>query len=256
MRRLLTIPISHYCEKARWALERARLEYREERHVQGISRIIARRAGGKGTMPVLVDDTGVLAESEDIVRYADEHLEEPDRLFPTDPELRTDVERLSRWLDDGLGPDGRRWIYAQMFQHKQLMLRFNNNGVPSWEAAGIRMFWPLAVRWGKRELGLTATTIEDDEQRVRQAFDAIAERLDDGRKHLCGDSFTAADLTFACLAASVIIPPQYGTPLPQPEVLPPGLASEVNRWREHPAGAYAMKLHSGRIAVQSRPRSD
>ena len=30
---LITIPISHFCEKARWALERAGLPYREERHV-------------------------------------------------------------------------------------------------------------------------------------------------------------------------------------------------------------------------------
>ena len=30
--RLVTIPISHYCEKARWALERAGIAYREERH--------------------------------------------------------------------------------------------------------------------------------------------------------------------------------------------------------------------------------
>ena len=44
--RLITIPISHYCEKARWALERAGLPYREERHVQGIHRLAARRAGG------------------------------------------------------------------------------------------------------------------------------------------------------------------------------------------------------------------
>ena len=28
--RLITIPISHYCEKARWALERAEIPYREE----------------------------------------------------------------------------------------------------------------------------------------------------------------------------------------------------------------------------------
>ena len=26
--RLITIPISHYCEKARWALERAEIPYR------------------------------------------------------------------------------------------------------------------------------------------------------------------------------------------------------------------------------------
>ena len=45
--RLVTIPISHYCEKARWALDRAGMPYREERHVQGIHRLAARRAGGR-----------------------------------------------------------------------------------------------------------------------------------------------------------------------------------------------------------------
>ena len=29
---LITIPPSHYCEKARWALDYARIPYREERH--------------------------------------------------------------------------------------------------------------------------------------------------------------------------------------------------------------------------------
>ena len=34
--RLITIPISHFCEKARWALELAGLPYREEPHLQVI----------------------------------------------------------------------------------------------------------------------------------------------------------------------------------------------------------------------------
>ena len=37
--RLITIPISHYCEKARWALDRAGIGYREERHVQIVHRV-------------------------------------------------------------------------------------------------------------------------------------------------------------------------------------------------------------------------
>jgi glutathione S-transferase len=101
---LVTIPISHYCEKARWALERAGLDYVEERHVQGINRLASRRAGGGGTLPVLVTGHGVFADSEWIVRYADLHLPPEERLFTGDPE----VEELSRWLDGGLGPDGRR----------------------------------------------------------------------------------------------------------------------------------------------------
>jgi len=49
--RLITIPISHYCEKARWALERAGLSYREERHVQGVHRLAARVRGAGARCP-------------------------------------------------------------------------------------------------------------------------------------------------------------------------------------------------------------
>lgn len=69
MLRLVTIPISHYCEKARWALERADLEYREERHIQGVHRLAARRAGGGVTVPVLVTPQGSIGESALILAW-------------------------------------------------------------------------------------------------------------------------------------------------------------------------------------------
>jgi len=242
VRRLITIPISHYCEKARWALERAALAYTEERHVQGVHRIVARRGGGGSTVPVLVAPEGVFAESEQILEYADEALPEDLRLFPGDPTSRAEVEKVSRWLDEGLGPDGRRLMYSHMLGQRRLMLKVNCQGVPSWERGLMTALWPLAVRWGKRELGIGPTSADDDEVRVRRAFDAVAERLADGRRYLCGDRFTAADLTFAALSAAVLVPPEYGLPLPQPEVLPAETASAVRAFRAHPAGAYALKL--------------
>jgi glutathione S-transferase len=205
--------------------------------------VAARRAGGGNTVPVLVtDDRGVLPESEAILRYADEHVEEERRLFPAEPELRRDVEALSRRLDEGLGPDGRRWIYAQMLPYKPLMLRFNNQGVPAWEARALAATWPVASYAARRVLRLRPTTIQDDGPRVRRAFDAVGERLADGRRHLCGDRFTAADLTFACLAAAVLLPPEYGVRLPQPAELPEPVAGAVRDFRAHPAGAYALRL--------------
>ena len=242
MRRLITIPISHYCEKARWALERAGLSYTEERHVQGMHRIVARRAGGGSTVPVLVTPDGVLGESEQILLYADESLPEEERLFPAEPALRNDVEAFSRWLDEGLGPDGRRVMYALMFEQRRLMLKVNCQGVPPWERRTMTAIWPLGVRWGKRELGIGPTTLETDEPRVWHAFDVVAERLSDGRPYLCGERFTAADLTFAALSASVLVPPQYGVALPQPEILPAHIADRVRAFRAHPAGEYALKL--------------
>jgi glutathione S-transferase len=242
MRRLITIPISHFCEKARWALERAGLPYQEERHVQGVHQVVARRAGGGKTVPVLVTPEGVLPESEAILAYADESLPSELRLVPSEPALREEVESLSRWLDEGLGPDGRRLMYAHMLGERRLMLRFNNQGVPAWEARFLTTLWPVMVRFAKRELKMDPAGPEGDEARSWEAFDAIAERLSDGRRYLCGDRFTAVDLTFAALSAALVVPPEYGVPLPQPEILPPQIAKPVRAFREHPAGAYAMRI--------------
>ena len=239
MRRLLTIPISHFCEKARWALERAGLEYREERHVQGVNRIVSRRAGGHGTLPVLFCEAGVLAESEDILRFADRHVAPERRLFP---DGAPEIAALCRELDAGLGPDGRRMMYAHMLPRKELMLRYNDAGVPAWEDRMMRALYPLVSRWGARELGVRPDTLERDRPRVRAAFDAVAERLADGRPFLFGDRFTAADLTFAALSAALIVPPEYGTRLPQPGDLPEPVARDVEAFREHPAGAFALRM--------------
>src|SRR3954449_2192817 len=250
MRRLLTIPISHFCEKARWALDRAGLEYREERHAQGIHQVAARRAGGGRTVPVLVADDGVFPESEDIVRYADRHLPPERRLFPEGDE---DVVAVSRWLDAGLGPDGRRVMYAHMFRERKLMLDVNNQGVPRWEDRFLRVTFPVAAGYVKQALGVSDTTIAEDEPRVRAAFDAVAERLADGRPYLCGERFTAADLTFAALASPAICPPEYTICLPQPDDLPAAISEVIREYRAHPAGAYALDLFRKERWTGGRP---
>jgi glutathione S-transferase len=242
VRRLITISISHYCEKARWALERAGLDYAEERHVQIVHRVFARRAGGGRTVPVLVAPEGVFSESEEILRYADERLPEDERLFPADPELRREVDELSRRLDDRLGPAGRRLIYAHMLEQPRIARAGSSDGVPAWERRAMSALWPLVARLAKRDLGIRPDTPPEDERVVRDEFDAIAARLADGRPYLCGARFTAADLTFAALAAAVLLPPRYGVALPQPDVLPPHTADLVRSFREHPAGSYALRL--------------
>jgi glutathione S-transferase len=244
--RLVTIPISHYCEKARWALERARLDYREERHVQGVHQFASRRAGGHGTLPVLVTPDGVFAGSEWILRYVDDHLDPADRLFTGEPE----VEALARHFDATLGPDARRLIYAHMLRHPDVMLPFNNQGVPAWEAQALTRFFTLAARWARRELAIKDP--DDDRRRVYEVFDAVAERLTHGR-YLCGERFTAADLTFAALAAAVVLPPQYGVALPRPDQLPPEAREEVEAFRAHPAGVYALELFARHR--RNRPRA-
>ena len=144
-------------------------------------------------------------------------------------------------------------MYIHMLAERELMLRFNNQGVPPWEDRVLRLGWPLAVRWARRALAIRPGIDADDEAAVWREFDFVAEMLADGREHLCGKQFGAADLTFAALSASVVVPPIYGVPLPQPDLLPAQTATLVERAREHPAGRYALALFAERRRPVERP---
>jgi glutathione S-transferase len=240
--RLITIPISHYCEKARWALDRTLTPYREERHVQGIHRLAARHAGGGVTVPVLVTPDGAIGESQEILRWVDARTPSARRLFPEQDRAREEVEHVCRRFDDELGPRARRLIYVHMFAQPKLALAFNNEGVPGWEDRTIRSGWPAFRHLIRRVLGIRPGIEREDEAAVWRELDYAADLLADGRPHLCGERFCAADLTFAAMSAAVILPPEYGVSLPQPHVLAAPTAALVERARAHPAGRYALAL--------------
>jgi glutathione S-transferase len=242
--RLVTIPISHFCEKARWALDRAGVDYVEQRHVQLIHLVAARRAGGGRTVPVFVTDAGaVLAESSAILRWADARLVRERRLYP-DGEPGVEAATLEAWLDGGLGPDGRLWMYHETLPVAQEMGQWALAGVPSWERGVFRISGPLVDVAIRRFLGIDAARAAAALERVEGVFDDVAGRLSDGRPFLLGDRFTAADLTFAALAAPVLLPPRYGLPLPPPEAMPDAMAREVRRLRAHPAGVFADRVYA------------
>src|SRR3954471_22955637 len=99
---LVTIPISHYCEKARWALDRAGIGFEERAHLQLLHRFAARRAGGGTTVPVLVCAEGVLAESTDILDYANARAPAERQLYPEGEAGAAAVRALERDFDEGL----------------------------------------------------------------------------------------------------------------------------------------------------------
>jgi glutathione S-transferase len=152
------------------------------------------------------------------------------------------VLALCRHFDAVLGPSARRLIYVHMFAQPKTALRYNNQGVPAWEDRAIRHGLPLMRLIVRRALGIRPGVEVADEAVVWREFDLVAGLLSDGRAHLLGDRFTAADLTFGALAAAVLLPTVYGWSLPQPQDLDAGTAEIVVRAREHPAGAYALQL--------------
>jgi glutathione S-transferase len=235
---LITIPISHYCEKARWALDRAGVPYRERAHLQVVHWFHVKRAGGGWTAPVLACGSTVLSESADIVAWAD--ARGGLGLYPSDaPEVR----ELERSFDERLGPHGRRWMYDSIRGDNSLVGKYGLAGVPAWERRAVPIAFPLVRRVIDRYFKITPESAARSLEISREVFDSVGERLSDGRPYLAGERFTAADLTFAALSAPLLVPPEYGVPLPQPEELPDAMAAVIRELRAHPAGVFALGLY-------------
>jgi glutathione S-transferase len=240
--RLITIGFSHFCEKARWALDRAGVEYVEEDHVPLLHWRASLGGGGGRTVPVLVTPNKVLRESNAIVHYADERVPAEQRLFPTEPALRAEVDELVAEFDRGLGPAVRRYLYFHVLQRRDVAAELLACTGPGWERRMVRRVYPLMVGLMKRGLKIDPAGAERSRVKLMATLDAVETRLADGRRFLAGDRFTAADLTFAALGAIVVIPPQYGFAIPETAGSVPAIAELVAATRARPAGQFIMRM--------------
>ena len=239
--RLVTIPLSHYCEKARWGLDRAGLPYVEAPHPPLLHMAATRRHGGR-TVPILVGPALRLLDSTAILRHADATVG-GDLLYPREAGPRLEVERWVTEFDSALGPQTRRWAYAQLMPELPLLRHlWSSGGVPALEAA---LAGPLA-RVTRGIVRKAYRTTPDGGQRalekVGAIFSQVSERLGADRRFLVGERFTAADLTFAALAAPVLLPRECRAAQPQFEALPAAMRAQIQRLRDTVAGRYALRL--------------
>jgi glutathione S-transferase len=191
---------------------------------------------------VFVSPDGVLADSADILTWADAQAPTGRELYPKDADRAAQVRLLERDFNIRLGPHSRCWMYEQLRGRRDLALAYGCDGIPAWERATLRFGYPALIAIVARVLDVTPAKAVQSELEVRAVFDVVAEHLSDGRRYLCGDEFTAADLTFSALAAPVLMPIGYGVQLPQPDELPAYAAQVVCELRAHPAGVHALAM--------------
>lgn len=236
--RLVTIPFSHYCEKARWALDRAGIAYTEDGHLPLFHYLATRRAGGGRTVPVVVEDGHVIGDSTDIVTWADAHR--PGSLLPPDP---AEALALEDDFDRQLGPAARRWAYFHLMPQRQA-IAIMASVVPRWQFAALRVVRPLAFGLMRRGLKIDAAGVERSRGKIEETFARVGEMLRDGRRYLTADRFTVADLTFASLATPVLVPPEHPMPMPSVDMFPPEARGQIDRWRASPAGKHALRMYA------------
>ncbi len=263
--RLLTIVFSHFSEKARWALDYCGVDYEERPFMPLFSQLAVlaatRGRGGRRdevssrlSTPVLVTlDGSRLCDSTDIARWASAGLHAArDPLFP-EPEVLDLVITLGREL----GPYTRVFAYWHVLRSPKTLRALADSNIGGAQAFAFRIISPIAAVLIKRALGVTKAASEHALERVRAQV-ALAEQRLERSRYLAGDSFTAADLTFAALMAPVLLPSRedgYRVKVPALDELDPEARDVILELRETRAGAFALDVfrhHRGaRYAISS-----
>jgi glutathione S-transferase len=241
--RLITIGPSHYCEKARWALTHAGVPFVEAVHAPIFHLLRTVPLGGR-TVPLLVGAGKVLRDSTEILKYADSHARPGRRLYPNDAAARRDVEELEDLFDETLGPATRRLAYHHLLQSVRSFHEIMRAGLPPAEERVFTAIHGLALRIIAKRYRVTDAACERSRGRIESVLDTVEARLADGRRFLGGDTFSAADLTFASLLGVVQLPPEYGMPAKWENLEPsPDQRAFAARISERRAGAFASRIY-------------
>jgi glutathione S-transferase len=242
---LVTIPFSHFCEKARWSLDHARVAYREEGHVPGLHRrAVAIACGKPGSVPVLVlDGDGVLDDSPLIVRWADARATSDRKLLPSGGRERDEALALERHLDVDFAPHVRRFAYFHLLPDRRAALELMGLATPRLEHALVRFGYPVLQRFMRRAMRVDAEHTARSRDKMRAVFDAMNKRLADGRPYLMGDRFGALDIAFAAFSSPLFAPPEHPLRRETRRELPTAFLTESLALRETPAGRFALRMY-------------
>ena len=239
---LLLFPISHYCEKARWALDHHGIAHRVTNLAPGPHAPILRRLGAEGTsVPVLRTDDALVQGSAEIIDWCDAHGAEPARTLTPAP-LAEEARAIEARLDGELGVQVRRHAYSTLLGEAPagVRRRFTSTVGPG-QGLMVRLMWPMLRRVMTRAMDLGPEQRIDARDRISAELDWLDELLVDGRPYLLGEGFTRADLTAASLLSPVAQPPER--PAQSGEPVPASMLEDVEEWRARPAIEWARHIY-------------
>lgn len=247
------IPISHFSEKARWALDYKGIAHRRK-NIGADYLFQAWRATGHGTLPILFLDGQPVGDSTLIIAELERRHPDPP-LYPPDEAQRQRALALEDYFDEQVGPAVRAAIVSPLFRHDpDTALRVLTTGMPEKAYRRLRPLvrvFPAYYRFRHR---ISEKRLDSDRATVAAGLDRIeAEREPSG--YLVGDSFTVADLTAASMFAPLLQPAEFQYLLRVP--LPDYLQHYRDTVAGHPAAQWIAGIyrrHRGRSAEVRRER--
>jgi glutathione S-transferase len=226
---LWQIPVSHYSEKARWALAWKQIDHVRRSPPPGSHMAVALwlTRGSQVTFPVLTIGGRHVGDSTAIIAALEERNPEP-VLYPEDQEQCRRALELEDFFDEELGPYSRVLAFHELRRDPDVLRRIVEQTAP----ALLRRAGGLSTSYARffTNLRFGAADPEAAERargKILAAFDRLEAELDaGGGEYLAGDRFTVADLTAASLFFPIVLPEQGPV---TPEL---GVAAGLEEFRE------------------------
>jgi glutathione S-transferase len=234
------LEISHYNEKARWALDYKGIPHVRRAAMPGRHRAIAEKLSGGPTFPVLLLDGEGIGDSTRIIA-ALERLQPDLPLYPADPDERRRALALEDFFDEELGPYTRLLVLHHLLPDADLLLGTFAPDLKGFRRLTARALFPRMRPRIAAEFAIDAATVAHAFAKVRAAGDRFRAEVGPGG-YLVGDTFTVADLTLAALLAPVVAPPQF--PYPQPHRDHPRLAPARDALAESGLADWTRRIYA------------
>jgi glutathione S-transferase len=200
------LEISHYNEKARWALDYKRVAHVRRAVTPGLQALTARRLRAGRTVPILEMNGRAIGDSTRIIAEIERRWPEPP-LYPADRAERGRAHELEDYFDERCGPDARRVLFGDNLAEPETFLAMFA-GADRGRSGLLRTLAPLVRRLVKRRFDVRPETVEESREKVRAAFDKL--EADVGPSgYLVGEAFSVADLTAASILGLIVVPPAF-----------------------------------------------
>jgi len=247
---LWQLQISHYNEKARWALDHKRIHHVRRSLLPGLHAIKARRlTGDTDTTPVLTLEGRSIGDSTRIIAALEQRWPQPP-LYPQDEAQRRRALELEEFFDEELGPHIRRAAYHELLPRPGDVVPLFTHGQRLPARVLIRAAFPLLRVGMRRKMDIYAPAAEESRRKTVAAMDRLEEEIGPSG-YLVGDSFSVADLTAAALFYPVARPPEF----PYPSMTdPPDSAREfLDPLAERPGGEWVTEMYRRHRTPSAEP---